>query len=58
MDLRLPSNLSNCIRVQPLAFDKATYSVEPSVHFKDEKGILVTKKCALTNFIRWRYAVK
>ena len=26
--------------------------------FKDEKGILNTKQCAVTNFIRWRYAAK
>ena len=24
--------------------------------FKDEKGILNTKRCNLANFIRWRYA--
>ena len=24
--------------------------------YKDEKGILNTKHCAVTNFIRWRYA--
>ena len=23
--------------------------------FKDEKGILNTKRCAVSNFIRWRY---
>ena len=24
--------------------------------FKDEKGIVNTKMCAVTNFIRWRHA--
>lgn len=56
IDLRLPGNLSNCIRLQPAAFNADTYKVEPNVSFKDEKGILNTKQCALTNFIRWRYA--
>ena len=56
IDLRLPGNLANCIRLQPAAFNEGAYKVEPNVTFKDEKGILNTKKCALTNFIRWRYA--
>ena len=56
IDLRLPGNLSNCIRLQPTAFSEATYKVEPNVDFKDEKGILNTKQCAVTNFIRWRHA--
>lgn len=56
IDLRLPGNLSNCIRVQPVAFNPDSYKVESNVSFKDEKGILNTKQCALTNFIRWRYA--
>ena len=56
IDLRLPGNLSNCIRLQPTAFNEATYKVEPNVDFKDEKGILNTKQCAVTNFIRWRHA--
>lgn len=56
IDLRLPGNLSNCIRLQPGAFDEASYKVEPNVSYKDEKGILKTRQCNLTNFIRWRYA--
>ena len=56
IDLRLPGNLNNSIRVQPAAFNEQAYRVEPSVSYKDEKGILNTKHCAVTNFIRWRYA--
>ena len=56
IDLRLPGNLSNCIRLQPIAFNEDTYKVESNVSFKDEKGILNTKRCNLANFIRWRYA--
>ena len=55
-DLRLPSNLNSCIRVQPKCFDPKTYFVEDNVNFKDEKGILQTKTCPVTSFIRWRYA--
>jgi hypothetical protein len=54
-DLRLPSNLNNCIRVQQRAYDPDHYTVEESVHFKDEKGIRTKKGCPVTNFIRWRY---
>ena len=32
------------------------YTIEENVNFKDEKGILQTKTCPLTSFIRWRYA--
>lgn len=42
--------------MQPVAFNEATYNVEPNVSYKDEKGILKTRQCNLTNFIRWRYA--
>lgn len=42
--------------MQPVAFNEATYKVEPNVSYKDEKGILKTRQCNLTNFIRWRYA--
>ena len=55
LDLRLPGNLSNGIRVQPKRFDPKEYKVEENVSFKDEKGILVNKQCPVANFIRWRY---
>jgi len=29
--------------------------MESNVSYKDERGILNTKQCAVTNFIRWRY---
>ena len=54
IDLRLPGNLSNSIRLQPVAFNEQTYKVEASVNYKDEKGVLQTKQCAVSNFIRWR----
>ena len=56
IDLRLPANLSNCMRLQPTCFNQEKYEVEPNVSYKDEKGILNTKQCAVSNFIRWRYA--
>lgn len=56
IDLRLPGNLSNGIRVMPDRFEEDKYQVEPDVSFKDEKGILNTKRCAVNNFIRWRYS--
>ena len=55
MDLRLPGNLQNCIRVQPEGFSESTYQVEDSVRYKDEKGIEIEKSCPISNFIRWRY---
>jgi hypothetical protein len=55
IDLRLPGNLSNSIRLQPVCFNQEKYEVEPNVSFKDEKGILNTKQCPVANFIRWRY---
>ena len=55
-DLRLPGNLANSVRLQPVAFKEQSYEVEPNVSFKDEKGIVNTKMCAVTNFIRWRHA--
>ena len=58
MDLRLPGSLSNCIRVQPNAFDPKTYQVESNLNYKDEKGIMLVKTCPVTNFIRWRYTEK
>mmetsp|Transcript_21268 Transcript_21268/g.28506 ORF Transcript_21268/g.28506 Transcript_21268/m.28506 type:complete len:120 (+) Transcript_21268:2017-2376(+) len=58
IDLRLPGNLQNSIRVQPSSFNEQAYKVESNVNYKDEKGILNTKRCAVTNFIRWRYAPK
>lgn len=54
-DLRLPSNVNSCIRVQPKAFDQHAYQIEDNVTFKDEKAIQQTKVCPLTSFIRWRY---
>ena len=56
IDLRLPGNLSNCIRIQPVGFEAKEYQVEENVTFKDEKGIMVNKQCPVTNFIRWRYS--
>ena len=53
--MRLPGNLTNCIRVQPAVFDPREYKVENNVTFKDEKGIVTNKQCPVTNFIRWRY---
>ena len=55
IDLRLPGNLTNCIRVQPAVFESKDYKVEDNVKFKDEKGIVTNKQCPVTNFIRWRY---
>ena len=55
LDLRLPGNLSNGIRVQAKRFDAKEYKVEENVSFKDEKGIVVNKQCPVANFIRWRY---
>ena len=55
-DLKLPASLSNCIRVQPEAFDADKYQVEPNIEYKDEKGILITKTLPVSNFIRWRHA--
>ena len=55
-DLRLPSNINNCIRIQPKGFESNSYYVEDNVIFKDEKGIQQTKTCPVTSFIRWRYA--
>ena len=39
IDLRLPSNLNSCIRLQPKGFTIDSYFVEDNVVFKDEKGI-------------------
>ena len=58
LDLRLPGNLSNGIRVQTKRFDPKDYKVEENVSFKDEKGIVVNKQCPVANFIRWRYNEK
>jgi hypothetical protein len=58
IDLRLPGNLKNNVRLQPVAFNEQSYKVESSVSYKDEKGVLNTKNSAVTNFIRWRYAKK
>ena len=55
-DLRLPSNINSCIRLQPKGFASDSYFVEDNVIFKDEKGIQQTKTCPVTSFIRWRYA--
>ena len=55
IDLRLPSNLNSCIRLQPKGFSSDSYFVEDNVIFKDEKGIQQTKGCPVTSFIRWRY---
>ena len=55
-DLRLPANVNNCIRVQPKCFDQSSYTIEDNVTYKDEKGILQTKTCPITSFIRWRYS--
>ena len=55
IDLRLPSNINSCIRLQPKGFNPDSYFVEDDVVFKDEKGILQTKTCPVTSFIRWRY---
>jgi len=57
-DLRLPSNLNSCIRLQPNGFTRDSYFVEDNVVFKDEKGIQQTKTCPVTSFIRWRYAAE
>ena len=54
--MRLPGNLSNGIRIQPVGFEAEKYKVEENVMFKDEKGIVVNKQCPVTNFIRWRYS--
>ena len=58
IDLRLPSNLNSCIRLQPKGFTSDSYFVEDNVVFKDEKGIQQTKTCPVTSFIRWRYTDK
>ena len=39
IDLRLPSNLNSCIRLQPKGFTSDSYLIEDNVVFKDEKGI-------------------
>lgn len=54
-DLRLPASLQNCIRVQQMAFEPSTYSIEPTVQFKTEKGVLTEKNCPVTNFIRYKF---
>ena len=57
-DLRLPGNLTNCIRVQPEGFENDQYKIEPIVQFKTEKGVAVQKTCPVSNFIRWKYEEK
>lgn len=46
--LHLPSNINSCIRIQPKQYDEATYQIEDSVQFKDEKAILQTKVCPVS----------
>lgn len=54
-DLRLPGSLNNCVRVQPQCFEEQLYQIEDNVSFKGELGTVSTKRCPVTNFIRWRY---
>jgi len=42
------------VRIQPAIFDEKTYTPEESVTFRGELG-KETKRCPVTNFIRWRY---
>ena len=39
-----------------MIFDEKKYVPEESVTFKDENKGISTKRCPVTNFIRWRYA--
>jgi len=55
-DLRLPGSLTNCVRIQPQCFDSQLYQIEDNVTFKGELGTVITKRCPVTNFIRWRYS--
>lgn len=55
-DLRLPQSLTNCVRIQPQCFDSQLYQIEDNVTFKGELGTVITKRCPVTNFIRWRYS--
>lgn len=43
IDLRLPSNINNSIRLVPERFDPTNYKIENPVRFKDEKGMTLEK---------------
>ena len=51
IELKLPSSL----RIQPVAYDGSTYKIEDPILFKNDKGLMQERACAIENIIRWRY---
>ncbi|TNV78270.1 hypothetical protein FGO68_gene14112 [Halteria grandinella] len=54
IDLKLPST----IRIQPTAFDKATYQIEDPLHVKNDNGQTQIKASAVDDFIRYRFTTE
>ena len=51
LELKLPSQ----IRIQPDAFNAATYEIEDPLAFKNDTGVLKERECEVDNIIRYRF---
>ena len=47
--------MPSSIRIQPVAFDPRTYSIEDPITFKNDAGLLKERDCAVDCIIRYRY---